>query len=163
MNPYLELVLIAGVTALAASAGTWIAGRWLQQRDEEARGVAAGRLVYLELSRNLWYVREFRKGGRASQALPFTSSDAWLVVQIDLARVVSKRDIATLVLPYSWLSTVQSAQQIDWLTKTYARLSGYERQWFDNLDQALAGALDTLGPLVWDRDQLQRLREAMPN
>jgi hypothetical protein len=160
MNIYLQLVLIAAVTAVAASGGTWAAGRWLQDRDERRRGLAAGRLVYMELARNHRWVKEFRKGGRAPQSLPFTTSATWEAVQIDVARIIDKRHVGTLLLPYSWLVTLRTAQGLDWIAKTYAKLAGYERQWFDELEKALDDALDRLEPVVWDKEQAQRVREA---
>jgi len=161
MNLYLELVLIAGVTALAASGGTWVAGRWLQQREEKRRGVAASRLVYLELSRNHQSVMAFRKGGRSSQSLGFLSSAAWDAVQVDVARVVDKRYVATVALPYFWISTLRAAQGINWLDKGYAKLSGAEREWFTEIEDTSREALDRLGPVVWDKDQVGRLRDAV--
>src|SRR6266567_1044797 len=102
-----EVVLVAAATALAAVGGTWIAGRWLQDRDARQRGWAAGRLVYLELSSNYGWVRQFRLGGQRTSSLPFTSSAVWDAVQVDIARVMSPREIGKLVLPYFWLSTIR--------------------------------------------------------
>jgi hypothetical protein len=163
MNLYLELVIVASVTALAASAGTWLAGRWLQQRDERRRGVAASRLVYLELSRNRQSVMAFRKGGRSSQSLGFLSSAAWEALQVDVARIVDKRYIATVALPYFWISTLRAVQGINWLDKGYAKLSGAEREWFTQVEDTSREALDRLGRVVWDKDQVERLRDTVPN
>ena len=163
MNLYLELVIVASVTALAASAGTWLAGRWLQQCDEHRRGVAASRLVYLELSRNHQSVMAFRKGGRSSQSLGFLSSAAWEALQVDVARIVDRRYIATIALPYFWISTLRAVQGINWLDKGYAKLSGAEREWFTQVEDTSREALDRLSPVVWDKDQVERLRDAVPN
>jgi len=118
-------------------------------------------LVYLELSRNHRWVKEFRKGGRTAESLAYMSSATWDSVQVDVARVIGKKHIGKLVLPYVWLNTLRTAQGMDWIAKGYAKLAGYERQWFDELEKALGEAMDRLGPLVWDKDQLQHLREAI--
>jgi len=162
MNPYLGLVLVAGATALAASVGTWLAGRWLQERDEKRRGLAAGRLLYLELSRNHRAVRQFRKGGKTSASLPFLTTATWEQVQVDVTRIIDKRHVGTLALPYFWVYTIRAAVEgMNLLEKGYAKLTGYEREWFDDLEKSSLEAIDRLGSVVWDKGQLERLRSAM--
>jgi hypothetical protein len=162
MGSFLQLVLVVAVTALATVLGTFLAFRQLQDRDERRRGEAAGRLVYLELSRNYHWVREFRNGHKTSRSLPFLTTGTWDAVEVDVARILDRRLIGKVVLPYFWIGTLKrSSTEWDILTKGYAKLAGYERQWFDEMERALSEATDVLGPIVWDKEQLERMRTAL--
>src|SRR5258708_38704681 len=105
---------------------------------------------------------EFGKGGRSSHSRGFLSSAAWEAVQVDVARVVDKRYIETVALPYFWISTLRAVQGINWLDQGYAKLSGAEREWLTQVEDTSREALDRLGPVVWDKGQLGRLRDALP-
>jgi hypothetical protein len=162
MAASLQLLLVVALTALATAVGTFVAFRQLQDRDERRRGEAAGRLVYLELSKNYRWVRAFRQGHRTSGSLPFMTSTTWDAVQVDIARIVDRHLIGTVLLPYFWIETMRRAsKEWDIISKGYAKIAGYERQWFDELEKALSEATDVLGPIVWDKAQLERMRTAL--
>lgn len=156
----LDGLLIAAATGFVAALGTWFAGRLLQDRDEQHRGLAAGRLVYLELQRNYASAVAARNENRSSQSLPLMTSKVWDALQVDVTKILDKRQIGVVVSPYFWLDILRVQGQSDWLTRGYAKLSGDERKWFDQLHTALREAKDVLAPLVWDHDQLKRLMEA---
>jgi hypothetical protein len=48
--------------------------------------------------------RDFRKGHKTSASLPFLTTATWDAVQVDIARIVDRRLIGKVVLPYFWIS-----------------------------------------------------------